>query len=569
MKRILSLILALCLMLPGLALAQSVDDMLIKGNDFVAGGDYASAAISYDIAQKLAPNDVRVMAAQACLKALQGDHDGALAAIDAALALEPANGELYLVKAEVLKQAGNTAEAELALAYARVCGAETPDTPAAPAAPVIEKDEKLTRLMTAKNSGIDAVTVDLTGFTGSCSAAYYLANAGDVSGARKSADGLRVHLGQLTAGDVEAYQPLAVSPSGKVMLYNGNGMLFAVRDGEVIALTPNYAKSAGDGGKDAQITLKAYERFGQFFELDSVSWSPDERYFTLTFPRVVTTQMRFFDLIICDTLTGDIYLPEVTPSKMNQEGAQAVLAAAFDATGDYVYYLAFGSLGVGRCALKRLEMATGKTELLYGRKDLFMYQPRLVVSADGTVRAVSDQNNVTLKAAVLTFREVNGQWTCEERQATLPVRSQRLERYLYSEKSGHELILCRGMITASETQTVPVYYLTLNGEAIMLDSGATHAEKVPLTEELFNPKTYRYMNIVSAEISPDGHFALISAGALGGHSNCPILLDLDTLEFKLLTRPISLMRTLQQIAWNGGRMVLLMKDGNALFDWTE
>jgi len=626
MKRAAALILCLCLMLPALAMAQSLEDMLKKGEDFMARGDLNSAAICYDIAMKMDPANLAVLTGLAQLKARQGDVEGALKLVDDALVKEPANGQLYLAKASILEAAGRTDEAELAKQYALICGAEVPAAPAAAPEPqgsvsfvvnaVIstpepqggvtfvvndpapqqgvsfvvndpapqqgvtftvnaapQKDPKLTAAMTDKNAGINAAPENLAGLTGSCSAAFFLANQGNVPDGltpNKSADGLRVHLGVLSESDVNGYYPVAVSPSGKVKIYNGSGgMLFAVRDGEVIGMTPNYAKGAQDN-KNQQYTLKPYTKYGTMAERDSFAFSPDERYFALTFPTQVLQQMRYYDLIIGDTLTGDLYLAEATPTKATQSGATAAITAAFDPEGKYIYYLAYGrDIGEGPCALKRYEMATGKVEMLYSQQGLWMNQPRLVVSADGTVRTVSDQQKQDLKAAALTFREVNGQWTCEERQAALPVRSQRLERYLYSEKSGHELILCRAMMSVSEAQTVPVYYLTLNGEAIMLENGATHAEKVPLTEELFNPKTYRYMNIVSAEISPDGHFALISAGSVGGFGNTPVLIDLETLEYKNLFRPTSLMRgntALNTFTWNGdGSLLLYFKGSNALY----
>ena len=73
----------------------------------------------------------------------------------------------------------------------------------------------------------------------------------------------------------------------------------------------------------------------------------------------------------------------------------------------------------------------------------------------------------------------------------------------------------------------------------------------------------------SAELSPDGHFALVSAGSVGGSGNTPVLIDLETLAFKSLTRPISLMRgntALNTFTWNGdGSLLLYFKGSNALY----
>ena len=126
MKRILALLLALSLLcMP--ALADETDSMLAKSDAYLSAGDFDSAAICLDIAQKLSPNDPTVLRAFARLHFAEGDTARALEAIETALALAPADGTLYLEKARLLYATGNLSDAEQALRYAEICSAEPDD----------------------------------------------------------------------------------------------------------------------------------------------------------------------------------------------------------------------------------------------------------------------------------------------------------------------------------------------------------------------------------------------------------------------------------------------------------
>lgn len=126
MKRILALLLVLSLLcLP--ALGDELNGMFDKADAYLAAGDFDSAAICLDIAQKLSPDDPAVLHAFARLHYAAGDTDLALEDIEAALALAPADGTLYLEKACLLYAANCLNDAEQALRYAKVCSVEPDD----------------------------------------------------------------------------------------------------------------------------------------------------------------------------------------------------------------------------------------------------------------------------------------------------------------------------------------------------------------------------------------------------------------------------------------------------------
>ena len=122
MKRILALILALSLLCVP-ALGDETDSMLEKAEAFVEAGDFESAGICLDIAQKLSPDDPAVPRGFARLYAAEANYESALKFIEEALALSPADGSLYLEKARLLYITNNLNEAELVLRYAEICSA--------------------------------------------------------------------------------------------------------------------------------------------------------------------------------------------------------------------------------------------------------------------------------------------------------------------------------------------------------------------------------------------------------------------------------------------------------------
>ena len=127
MKRIVSLILVVLLAFSASALAESTSDlrsMLDQGAAFVREQDFASAEICYDIAMKLSPDDPAVYSAIADMYLAAADYERSLESVDQALSLAPADGSLYLKRAQILFACDRIDEAELALRYAEICGAQ-------------------------------------------------------------------------------------------------------------------------------------------------------------------------------------------------------------------------------------------------------------------------------------------------------------------------------------------------------------------------------------------------------------------------------------------------------------
>lgn len=127
MKKLISVLLTIAILFSNIALAAvTLSDLLEKGGNYAVNGEFDKAEVAFEIAMKMEPENVRVYEAIKHMCILKGDFEGALRALDTALEYAPGEGEIYLEKAKILYQMGNTYDAEQALLYAEVCG-EAPD----------------------------------------------------------------------------------------------------------------------------------------------------------------------------------------------------------------------------------------------------------------------------------------------------------------------------------------------------------------------------------------------------------------------------------------------------------
>jgi len=129
MKKLISVLLTIAMLFSNIALAAvTLSDLLEKGGNYAVNGEFDKAEATFEIALKMEPENVRVYEAIKHMCILKGDLEGALRALDTALEYAPGEGEIYLEKAKILYQIGNTYDAEQALLYAEICGEEPDDS---------------------------------------------------------------------------------------------------------------------------------------------------------------------------------------------------------------------------------------------------------------------------------------------------------------------------------------------------------------------------------------------------------------------------------------------------------
>lgn len=603
MKRFLSMVLALCLLLPVCTLAEgnsALETMLEKGAQFVEQGDFDSAAICYDIAMDLSPDDPMVLSAMASMYSSMGDYEQALAMIEEAIALAPANGALYLTKASILFLCDRLDDAASAIRYAEICDAE-PDSSLCVAAAVAyarnehyaeavemfdradknlwwndyaelygrslvlagnkdqqpgwvafgARDEALvSAIQNHPELPLAVYQQDISNAPLFCSATTYEENiesaieTGMIG--EPSADGLRVKLTNTVAeARLGEAALLAASPSGSVSLYSIDGQLFIYKDGEVTAIFPTYSR--GDPNQEyASETYRRYTAFGKLFEQDSITWSPDERYFTLCFPDKALKNAQFFDLMLVDVQTGDLFVVEATPKKFSLPGAQTALCACFDQASENVYYLVYGKIDESsRCGIKKYNIASGTVELLCGTQETLIDRPGIYMDGEGRIHGVTETIKPNEHAGTILFSMDQGQWSYTVNAFANPMRIQYPVRYLYSDRSKVELALNSVSTSTYLTMNTDAVNAPADHTAIMLPVSGNQAESVAVDESLLaaiapNPtdasaSASPWMNIRSAVLSPDGYFALIMAG--NGVDLGLYILDVQSLRFAKLQLP--------------------------------
>ena len=614
MKRILALFATFCLLCPICGLAEetvSLEDLLLKGAQYAGSGDYESAEICYDIALKLSPDDPTILSAMADMYFEQQDYAQALSCAEGAVALAPADGALYLLEARILFAMERIDDAEMAMRYGEICGAHPDDAlnlAAAVAYAETGRNEqavaafeqlpeslwrenhadlyrqallrsgnadraqdlgltgdfsKNPELAAAMESGIPLsfalIAEDVSEYPVYLSRWFYEdnldeANAAGVTG-EMSPDGTLVKVSDcvadLYAGDV---QPLTASPSGEITMYRAGSNLLVSRNGQMMVFLPNYDRCAGDEEAAAK-TLERYYSFGMMLEQDGVAWSPDERYFALTFPYRGLMMAQFMDLIIGDVRTGDLFVVETTPDSFSQPGAQTACFALFDGKSENVYYTVYGDVAEGsRYGLKRYNLESGSVELLWEGGDISIERPRLCMDGAGNLRCVTGGTHDDMNCGVLELALKDGQWASVASSFSNPLRIQYPMRYQYSALSGFELILNRPR-QAGEAMN----YITLSADllpeyshdfAVMLPGTGGEAELTPVDDDFIQihygnilsseegtseQHLSPWMDVIAAELSPDGFYALIFARDISKAGF--YLLDLTTLRFSPVALP--------------------------------
>ena len=615
MKKLLAFLLILTLLTGAGYAEDALSGMLEKAEAFLSQEDYESAAICLDIARKLDPMCAEIYALEAKTREIMGDIEGALRCADEALALSPANGEMYLLRSKLLSLTHRPDEAETALKYARICGVSSDFEARIALAEayaaegrygeallefdfvpmdlwmekdgelfkkallrtgnaqrarelglytVGEKDETLRRKVESGKISVTPMEIgEALNAPFFCSVAYFEQNKDEMDELSASVefapDGKRVkaadHVLDLGA-DEENVALLTASPSGETLMIDLDGVLCVYRNGEITAIMPNPERGAQDAGKNQLSYLMTGYGLTRFMDQDSFAWSHSERYVAVTFGNTALQQFKFFDLMIADTFTGEIFLANATPGKI-MDGAQGALFAAFDEEDEYVYYIAYGAVPAedARCGLYRYSLETGETEFLYADSELIDFAG-LYETSDGSWYAVTDVINMNEAQALKKFIRTAAGWTAETVRFPLTMEYGRVNRFLYSDNSGLALLTNAGgaryfrilnaevgadgageAVILPETFTGSAEKRTMDeafAREMALVSGASVSDNVSEEREAALEKAG--LTVLSAALSPDGFFALILTCDNGGEVGAWVL-DMETLRLAEIELP--------------------------------
>lgn len=168
----------------------------------------------------------------------------------------------------------------------------------------------------------------------------------------------------LTELDVIWGEPIGVSPDGSTMLFRDHDGLFVLRNGEIKAIKPNYERGVEDTYGNFEKIVRSFDKLTYRFDSAGVVWSPDGRYFTLTYWQHLTMGQFFFDPVIFDAETGEYFLASTDGNHVTRSSASAVENACFDESGKYFDYVRFGNHVESRETLERYNLESGETTRL-------------------------------------------------------------------------------------------------------------------------------------------------------------------------------------------------------------
>lgn len=141
-----------------------------------------------------------------------------------------------------------------------------------------------------------------------------------------------------------------LSPDGRTVLWryedgDGNkGVAMVLEDGTAIPVHFNPSMGIGDP-YEKENSINGLFRQDRFPGLEGLSWSPDGRYITFSYPKGIQ-ENRSADVPVLDTATGDVYLADSYVRKASEDGFGLVTAAQISRDGESIFYLlAYTTIG--------------------------------------------------------------------------------------------------------------------------------------------------------------------------------------------------------------------------------
>ncbi len=227
-----------------------------------------------------------------------------------------------------------------------------------------------------------------------------------------------------------------LSPDGKTVLWryqdnDGNkGVAVVHEDGTAIPVHFNPSMGIGDPfGKEK--TINGIFTKNTFPALEGLSWSPDGRYITFTYPRGIV-QLYSADVPVLDTATGDVYFADSYARKASEDGFGIVTASQFSRDGNSIYYLlVYTTEGQTRYQFCRCTLQGDDKQVLYDvpQDDQIPFEigaySTLTEAADGSWLLVGRngelrQHPKTRSIAVIQFIPSEDGWSLKTHSLHIP-----------------------------------------------------------------------------------------------------------------------------------------------------
>lgn len=556
MKKALSLLLAIILFMVWMpATAEGYADMLAKGDAFLASGDYAEAIASYQLAQRLQPDNVYAFLGEANVHIMLADYTTAASVVDAALELDPVSPDAWHLKCRIDALSNDLAAFEQDAIYAKVCDADLTDVypliASLYAAAGIHDKAALYFGQVALNSLDEAQQEQYRKslvLSGKQEEAERLGlrsssmrnNALDAAFERNHLMLVKTDFPEVNADDFEfpdelweavkleilddptdslraceSFSWFSLSPAGNSGILVADGNVVCYYGGKYHFLFPSLTR----GVEDVQGNLDRVFRhvFSRLLGEEGVLYSPDGRYAAVVNYKQVLVQSRYyFDPIIIDLSTGEMILT-ATYGNRPKNGAAAVTTATFSSDGRYFYYMLYGNISEYHTALYRYDFQERKTEFCYSGNDS-NYCPYLSETGNGAFVILRDANSLNETKGVTTISCMNGTWVGTESTFDLPAKYWNCNRLMSSANSGYAFMpggIGNYSYCAFQRVRPDEDFAGLN-QYHVISKGSNqiqfyHADElISLIDGCQDVSSLPFQGILFAVLSPDGQYVLLN-----------------------------------------------------------
>ena len=379
--------------------------------------------------------------------------------------------------------------------------------------------------------------------------------------------------------------PISISPDGQTILLNTDmGLIMAMFDGKLVLQSTTSARGVED-------TYGALEKLkSKYFikDIDDVVWSPDGRYIAIVAGRQVAIKLHgYWQLLLMDVHSGEIYLAATWPTDLMKPGGKAVIAACFDATGENLYFQTYGKPEDNtrsRYTMWRYDVqAEGLTELYSTEK--LSYPGLMTLDAEGRFVCPCVPNRGDEYPGLITYQPDG---TSEKHP--LPLTMSEMKPLFWSQSTDGEKGILR-LQTGWNNEALLIVdikdgYNGLQDIITIRRDDLPHAVRMSGEEFLaIEEDAYErdYCNLGNATISPDGQMALLTIKEVQrGQKPRLYLLNLQTLELHAVDTTADAMYSQYAMGPNnvngfvrgcvwyeGNRLLIGQKDQVKLYQLTE
>lgn len=573
MKKMLALMLAVTLLMAwSPAMADGYSEMLAKAETYYASEDYTKAIASYQLAQKLQPDNVQAFLGEANVHIILKDYSAAASVISAALEINPVSSDAWRLKCKIDALLNDIPAFEQDAIFAEVCDADLSDIclmiasmyssaglydkaasyfAMSDLASLSETEQEMYRKALVnsgnretaeqlglasspiRNAALDTafdshnLTLVKTEFPTITAADFEFPDEmWEATGMEKPADPI---------AELNAYIPnatvtwLSLSPAGNSGILVADGFTgVCYYAGKYHIIFPSQARGVEDVNENLAKVFST--RLQLLLGEEGVVYSPDGRYAAIFNIQYTLMRAQFIlDPIIIDLSTGEMFLTATYGNRLMKGEAGAVTTATFSSDGNYLYYMLYGNTSEYRTALYRYNIQEKTTELCYSGSDL-NYYPYFSETGNGAFVILRDVRNRGEMAGVTSITYENGSWNGTEYTFDLPLQYWNCNRLMLSANSGYAFIPGR---TAALDGSYYAFqcvrpdddwaglnqYYTVSKEGNQIQSYSA-GEINSLFENWTNGSTQEgvstfnldmpFQVILTSALSPDGHYVLLN-----------------------------------------------------------